>query len=200
MLHYKKYATYEDYVIDQTAKCKLRESYIRKKSERKFWEFQAGFAKYKLRKGSSVLCLGARFGEEVKAWRSLWCGAIGIDLFGDEKGLVIKADWNDMPFPDSTFDCVFTNSIDHASDIQKMVAEIKRVLVPDGKVILELMRKHATTDETIRAKFGNPERYEAMLWNKDEDVLEAFDGFVVTDKRWERRTEPFNCYILERIC
>lgn len=200
MLHYKEYAAYEDYLKDQTAKCKQKESYIRQKSERKYWEFCANFAKFEVPKGSSVLCLGARFGDEVRAWRTLGCESVGVDLFGDEKDLVIKADWNNLPFDSDSFDYVYTNSIDHANDLDRMVREIKRVLNVGGKVLLELMRRHASSDEKIKQKFDNPERYEAMLWNIDEDVLSAFEGFIVTKKWVDRRTEPFNCYLLERIC
>lgn len=198
MLHYKKYNSYEDYLEDQVAKLRLREDYVRQKSRRKFFDFCADFARFdgQIEKGSRILCLGARFGDEVRAFRELGYNAIGIDLWGSEGDLVIKGDWNDLPF-ENEFDVIYTNSIDHAWNINMLIAQIKKALKSSGKTIIALDQYHVcrTSDKGIKVKFDNPERYEAMLWNKDEDVINAFVGFSLKSKWIERR---WHTYLMER--
>jgi len=201
MLHYKDYKSYKDYTVDQTAKPKLREAYIRKKSERKYKNCLKHFEKFNKFFGGMrrVLCLGARFGEEVKAFRDLGHYALGIDLFEDETDLVVQGDWNNLPFEDNSYDVIYTNSIDHCYDLDKELSEINRVLTPDGIVIIDLNIQHcaAGKDETINEKFADPERYEAMLWNKDEDVINPFieKGFVA---KMVWHDQVWHTYLLER--
>lgn len=203
MLHYKEYKTYEDYLGDQVAKPNLpgKEDYIRQKSERKHREFLARFEKFKpfIEDRGRVLCLGARFGEEVQAFRDLRYEAIGVDLFANEGDLVIKADWNDLPFSKGLFHCVYTNSIDHCYNLHDEKNEIKRVLARDGFVILELNTQHcaAATDEEIEEKFANTDRYEAMLWNDDNDIVEPFvqNGF---SPKMVWLAVDWHTYLLER--
>ena len=202
MLHYKKYDTYDDYLEDQVAKANLREAKIRLKSERKYTDFIKDFSRYGgfIRPKDRIICLGARFGEEVRAFRDRgYPEAMGIDLFGEEEGLVVKGDWNHMPFGDGTFDIVYTNSIDHSYNLETEIKEIKRVLKSDGKMIIALDCNHTagTNTEKVLSKLANPERYEAVLWNEDNDVIKPFIdngfaiGFAWRDRRW-------HTYLLER--
>lgn len=198
MLHYKRYDSYEDYVEEQVATLVLREDYVRQKSERKLRDFLLDFIRFEnhIPQDCKVLCLGARFGEEVKAFRKLGYDAIGIDLWANEGDLVIKGDWNNLPF-ENEFDVIYTNSIDHAFDIAEMIQEIKKALKSVGKVIIALDQNHthAASNEKIKAKFANPDRYEAVLWNSDKDVINAFVGFDLKMKWLERR---WHTYLLER--
>ena len=201
MLHYKDYANYEDYLKDQVAKANLREDYIRQKSDRKHGEFLARFDKFNdfLEVKSRILCLGARFGEEVRAFRDFGHDAVGVDLFADETDLVIKGDWNDLPFDKGIFHCIYTNSIDHSFNLNDEIKEICRVLSPNGIVIIDLniQHCHAAGDERIQEKLSNPDRYEAVLWNNDTDVINPFfeAGFgpkmVWLEQAW-------HTYLLER--
>jgi len=67
-----------------------------------------------------------------------------------------------IPYPDGHFDSVSTfNSLDHVDDVDKTIAEIKRVTAPNGRVLLIVEIGHIPTptephhlDETIIAKFG----------------------------------------------
>jgi len=80
---------------------------------------------------SKVLCLGARRGEEVVAFQELGYDAIGVDLVATSP-YVIEADFHDLPFEDSSFDLIFSNSVDHVFDLEKFTSEIRRVIRPGG--------------------------------------------------------------------
>ncbi len=174
----------------------MRGDYIRRKSPRKVYDFLLDFIRFEkhIPQGGKVLCLGARFGEEVLAFRRLGYDAIGIDLWADEGDLVIKGDWNDLPF-ENEFDVIYTNSIDHAWDIEEMIQEIEKALKSIGKVIIALDQAHTNADTEIEAKFADPTRYEAMLWNSNKDVIDAFVGFDLKAK-WLNPGR--HTYLLER--
>jgi SAM-dependent methyltransferase len=67
-----------------------------------------------------------------------------------------------IPYPDGYFDSVSTfNSLDHVDDVDRTIAEIKRVTAPNGRVLLIVEIGHIPTptephhlDETIARKFG----------------------------------------------
>jgi SAM-dependent methyltransferase len=203
MLHYRKYKNYDEYLKDQIAKVVApgKEDYIRRKSKRKHKEFLTRFDKFKpfIEDRGRVLCLGARFGEEVQAFRDLRYYAIGVDLYANEKDLVIKADWNDLPFSKGIFHCVYTNSIDHCFNLDTEIKEICRVLSPAGIVIVDLNEGHckAAPNVEINDKFCNPDRYESMLWNDDNDVISPFlkSGF---GPKMVWLEDAWHTYLLER--
>jgi len=90
---------------------------------------------------ASVLCLAARTGSEVEAFISLGHFAVGIDLNpGPNNRYVVNGDFHALQFADDSIDCVFTNSLDHALDLAKIVTEVKRVLKPGGIFLLEVYR------------------------------------------------------------
>ena len=94
-----------------------------------------------VRHGMSVLCLGARWGTEVRAFRDLGCFAVGIDLKpGAGVEYVLQGDFQHLLFPDACVDVVFSNSLDHAFDIDVVLAEACRVLKPKGYLIVEAVR------------------------------------------------------------
>jgi SAM-dependent methyltransferase len=127
--------------------------------------------------GASVLCLGARLGTEVKAFLDLGCFAIGIDLNpGPDNRYVVTGDFHHLQFPSASTDVVFTNSLDHALDIDRVASEVKRVLKPGGRFVLEIGRGLADG--------GQPLYYEASAWQNADDVLAIFarHGFTVVDR------------------
>lgn len=94
-----------------------------------------------LKAPASVLCLAARLGSEVEAFISLGHFAIGIDLNpGLNNRYVVNGDFHALQFADESIDCVFTNSLDHALKLDKVVAEVKRVLKTGGIFLLEIYR------------------------------------------------------------
>src|SRR5690606_22246597 len=88
--------------------------------------------------GKNVLCLGARLGGEVRAFKRLGGVAVGVDLNpGDNNNHVLFGDVHDIQFPDHSFDFIFSNIIDHVLDIPKFMNEVKRLLRNNGRVLLE---------------------------------------------------------------
>ncbi len=126
--------------------------------------------------GSSVLCLAARIGTECKAFLDQRCFAVGIDLNpGDGNRYVVHGDFHQLQFADSSVDCVFTNSLDHAFDLDRIVREVARVLKPRGVFLAEIVA--GTEDEAGR----EPGRFEALWWERLESVVQqiADKGFHV---------------------
>jgi SAM-dependent methyltransferase len=125
----------------------------------------------------NVLCLAARIGTEVKSFLDLDCFAIGIDLNpGVENKYVLYGDFHDIQFPNHCIDVIFSNSLDHTFDFDKLIKEIKRVLKPNGYLILEIVRG-------IEEGYS-PSDYEVSIWKKMDDALGIFlnSGFRVIKK------------------
>ena len=135
---YKNYAGYTAHQIKKTADPKLKKRLDNRRAPR-INDFVAEFTRIKdlIPKDTKALCLGARYGEEVEALQNLGYDAIGIDLVPHEP-LVIKGDFHNIPFDDSSFDLVYSNSTDHIYDLDKFAAETKRVLKENGFVYVRL--------------------------------------------------------------
>ncbi|MDB6020762.1 MAG: hypothetical protein JWQ04_619 [Pedosphaera sp.] len=117
-----------------------------------------------IKKGGNVLCLGARQGTEVKAFHDLGCFAVGLDLNpGPENKFVLHGDFHHVQFPAGSVDVVFTNSLDHAFDPAKLIGEIKRLLKPDGILIIEAIHGEAQSTE--------PDHYASFWWQHLEDLI-----------------------------
>ncbi len=99
----------------------------------------------------TVLCLAARIGTEVKAFLDLGCFAVSIDLNpGKENRYVVYGDFHDLQFAPGSVDVVYTNSLDHAFDINRIAQEILKVLKPAGLLIVEASKGR---DESISPGF-----------------------------------------------
>jgi SAM-dependent methyltransferase len=135
--------------------------------------------------GASALCLGARFGGEVRGFLDIGCFAVGIDLrTAPESKHVLFGDFHSLQFPDACVDFVYTNSLDHAYDITAVLAEINRVLKPSGRLLVDAVRG---TDE------GHPPgMWECFYWSTTEDLIEllASHGFKLV--RRTPFTTPWN--------
>jgi SAM-dependent methyltransferase len=110
-------------------------------------------------KGLSVLCLGARIGTEVKSFIDIGCFAVGIDLNpGENNRYTVYGDFHNIQFADSSVDIVFTNSLDHAFDIGKVMNEVTRVLKPGGLFIVEAIKG---SEEDVL-----PDFYASFWWGR----------------------------------
>lgn len=128
--------------------------------------------------GKSVLCLAARQGSEVRAFIDRGAFAVGIDLNpGVENRYVVVGDFHDLQFADRSVDWVYTNSLDHAFDLDRILAEVKRVLRPGGGFILEA---NVSNDDGSAA--AGP--YESMVWEDVERLLDRVrqQGFSVVGR------------------
>ena len=128
--------------------------------------------------GGKLLCLGARLGEEVEAWQRLGFDAEGIDLNpGPNNKFVKKGDFHNLEFKDKTFDCVFSNSIDHVLYVNQFNKECHRVLKMGGKALLEV-RPHKIESVLDGVKKDGPNAgnpwYESFYWESQEELIDFF--------------------------
>jgi SAM-dependent methyltransferase len=115
--------------------------------------------------GLSVLCLAARQGTEVRAFIDAGAFAVGIDLNpGAGNKYVVSGDFHALQFAPESVGLVYTNSIDHAFDVDRLLTEIARVLVSDGLLVLEVGRGTENGDR--------PGFYETFSWSRPDDLLE----------------------------
>lgn len=174
------YATYEEYAAHQRSKLDAMiadGTGVRLKSD--FEMFRARFQTAPLKPNASVLCLAARLGAEVEAFISLGHFAVGIDLNpGPDNIYVVKGDFHALQFADASVDCIYTNSLDHAFDLEKILGQVRRVLKPGGIFLLE-------------AVVGHEEGYvvgphDTMHWptaRKFAETMAAMGGFAIESGR-----------------
>lgn len=124
--------------------------------------------------GRSVLCLAARQGTEVRAFIDRGAFAVGIDLNpGRENRYVVVGDFHGLQFHDRSVGLVYTNSLDHAFDLDRILTEVHRVLLDDGYLIVEV---------------GRPDGqgfYESFSWSSIDDLAERIRaaGFDLQERR-----------------
>ena len=165
-LAHRDYASYEQYVRHQSSKLAGIIDRLREKDTANFEEFCERFATCDALVGAdNVLCLGARLGTEVRALHSLGHFAVGIDLApGPESPRVLHGDFHALVFPDGCVDAVYSNALDHAFDIDRLVREVWRVLRPGGCFVAEIFNGF---DDGMF-----PSDFEALWW-ASADVLIA---------------------------
>ena len=127
--------------------------------------------------GRTVLCLAARIGTEVKAFIDLGCFAIGIDLNpGEANRFVVHGDFHDLQYAPGSVEVVYTNSLDHAFDIDRIAKEILKVLKPGGMLIVEAA---GGTDQGVKPGF-----FESFSWTSIDSLVELLEkaGFRLTHR------------------
>jgi SAM-dependent methyltransferase len=173
----RSYRSYDDYVRHQSAKVALKGDLSEYDAR-----FRAALAERlhshpDVRPGMSALCLAARIGTEVKAFGDAGCFAVGIDLNpADGDRYVLRGDFHALQFADDCVDVVFTNSLDHALDLERLLGEVRRVLKPAGLLLVEAMRGE---EEGKNAGF-----YEAFHWERAEDLISRIEasGFKLSGR------------------
>lgn len=140
----------------------------------------------------AVLCLGARTGgESLGAEQAGFAGSIGIDLH-PVGPTVLQGDWHDLQFPAASFENVYSNSLDHCLSLEKLTAQVRRVLVRDGCFYVMATNRDGSTLEAWLEKGGN----EGLYWQTSDDLRDALCeyGFTVT-KAW--RAGKWGHYVLK---
>ena len=168
----RRYSSYDDYVRHQRSKLPLVD--LRDYDK----DFRANLAD-RLKAGDwagkSVLCLAARIGTEVRAFHDAGAFAIGIDLEpGKNNQWVVPGDFHNLVFPDSCVDGVYCNSLDHALDLKRLLAEMKRVLKPTGALLIDAQNGSEEFDD-----------WAVTAWKKIDDLVEAIEssGFKIADRK-----------------
>jgi SAM-dependent methyltransferase len=138
--------------------------------------------------GASVLCLGARTGAECEAFIDRGLKPIGIDINPDpDAPLVKQGDFNNLDFPDGSFDVVYTNSLDHAFDLDKVIGEIWRVLKPGRHFIAEIVL--GSKDGPLGREPGD---YESLWWDHAGEVAERIERRGFTRMQVSQFDYPWN--------
>jgi len=175
-LEVRMYPTYESYLAHQRSKLALLDlstydvTFRASLRERLGDEWQ----------GRSILCLAARIGTEVKAFLDAGAFAVGIDLNpGPDNCWVLPGDFHDLVFSASSVDAVYCNSLDHALDLPRILAEVHRVLKPAGTF---------TVDAQIGAADAKFDDWAATSWTEIDDLVSVAEahGFVL------HRREPID--------
>ena len=138
----RSYENYGDYLLHQKEKSldpKRVNKWLSEEWEPKVKMFKAVFSRNKqyLKINGKALGICARTGQEILALQELGMDAIGVDI-APHPPLVIQGDAHDLPFEDSIFDFVFSNSFDHSIYPDKFLSEMQRVLKSGGYGILHL--------------------------------------------------------------
>ncbi len=173
----RQYGSYEDYLEHQSAKLDLHDfknydSDYRNALRERLRSLPLEWA------GRSALCLAARLGTEVRAFLDLGCFAVGLDLNpGKQNKYVLHGDFHQLQFSDSSVDFVFTNSLDHAFDLDRLTAEIRRVLKTKGALLVEAVQG--------KAEGKGPAFFESFYWAKIDDLVAHFErsGFRLGQRK-----------------
>lgn len=162
----KEYKSYDEYVEHQKDGMKHKgEKVIFGRFKTDLKRFTKNFRELPV-DPCKTLCLGARSGAEVQAFRDLGFDAIGVDLEpGTKNDLVEKGDFHNLRFADDSFDLVYTNAFDHVFDLEKALNEVKRVLKEDGHFALEMVSGYS--------EGGWPGDHESAYWGKAQDFVDT---------------------------
>jgi len=177
---HRNYTSYDEYLEHQGAKLDKIIERLHKTEQEDYDDFKDRFEHCKsLQQARSVLCLGARIGTEVQALHGLGYFAVGIDLNpGAENRYVLPGDFHQIVFPDASIDAIYTNVMDHVYDIEKILAEVDRLLPAEGLFITDLLQGF---DEGFI-----PGEYEATHWRTTDGFISklcAISGFRVIEDR-----------------
>lgn len=169
----RSYASYEDYVRHQSSKLERETKFIRQTSDKRHRHMLARFTEVSARAHLSgvVLCLGARLGEEVRAFRDLGMTAVGIDLNpGEQNPYCMYGDFHNLLFPHNAFDVVYSNVLDHVYDMKSFMREVVRVTRPTGKIYFDLTGGYA---ETVAI-----DPYGATFWPTNASLVEVLRPYI----------------------
>jgi SAM-dependent methyltransferase len=183
------YASYNDYLAHQSSKLSRVLHRLQETAEADLAEFTRRFAGCEvLKQAKSVLCLGARLGTEVKALHELGYFAVGVDLNpGADNSFVLPGDFHHLVFADESIDAVYTNALDHAFDLSRVIGEIGRVLRPGGLFVIDLLRGY---EEGFV-----PGEFEAFHWARADGLIDRiiaigrFEQLSARNLGYHRRDE-----------
>ena len=144
-----------------------------KQADEEFWRISKSFAHpqypyclpfsrlvdYKALKGKKVLEIGCGMGAHAEVFANAGAQITAIDLtqkavsltkrrfelFDIKNATVMKNDAEKLPFPDNSFDFVWSwGVIHHSSNTKRIVKEILRVLKPNGRTSVMIYHRDST--------------------------------------------------------
>jgi ubiquinone/menaquinone biosynthesis C-methylase UbiE len=96
-----------------------------------------------------------------------------------------------LQFPAASFENVYSNSLDHCLYLDKLAAEVARVLKPQGRFYVMATNREGNTLEKWEAKGSN----EALFWETSAELSAAICAFGFEEIRtW--RTGKWGHHIL----
>ena len=132
----------------------------------------------------------AKQGFDVSAFDLSAAGTDHLREWAERENLSIDiqvADMLSLPYPDSTFDCLFAYHVISHTDtagMRKIMSEVKRVLKPDGELYLTLCSKESWSyvkagyphidENTIIKTDDGPEKGIPHIYFDLDDVLKLF--------------------------
>ena len=182
MMAHRPFPTYENYVYRQGGKARNSSEKLLRHLGKNTRSFRAMFEKAAPHlKPGPVLCLGARTGAESQgAIGAGFKGSVGIDLH-PAGPTVIQGDWHQLQFPDHSFANAYSNSLDHCLDLEKLAAEVRRVLTRDGRFYVMATNRPNKTAEKWLSIASN----EALYWDTSADLSAAICALGFTEThRW----------------
>lgn len=165
----RQYADYDQYIDHQVSKLDGHGAEFAERFERRMLKFMIRFTvlKQELNFQGPVLCLGARLGEEVLAFRNCGLEATGVDLNpGTDNPYVIKGDFHALPFAAKYFATAYSNVLDHVLDLDIFLAEAQRVT--SGHIIFDLTGGYEET--------GRIDPYGALIWPTNDALLKRINA------------------------
>ena len=103
--------------------------------------------------------------------------AVGIDLNPErDNRWVVVGDFHALQYADASVDVVYTNSLDHVFELERVLAEVRRVLKLEGTFLVEM---GLGTEEG-----GEPDFYEELSWKRSDELIERIRSawFVLRHK------------------
>jgi len=173
---YRKYKSneYNSYKEHQSFKFFLYKRELLNTFNEAVSNFFNNFKKFKIKKNSYILCLGARTGAEVKAFRKLGFFSIGIDLaFPKNSPYVVYGDFHNLDFPENSFDLIYSNTLDHVYNHEKFIKEVLRVLKKNGKMLFDIQKR---SNEANRIVLG---QFETCGWDHSDKIIQKLLKFKI---------------------
>jgi SAM-dependent methyltransferase len=186
-LRIKLYGDYDEYVKHQASKLENGISWL-ENYKKYYFPLLTTIIEYlqhnkHLSTDGSVLCLGARCGTEVLAFRQSGYQAIGVDLNpGENNPLVVKGDFHYIDLQFEPQDIIYTNALDHILKPELFFPAIHRALKTGGKLFVLYASAEAVAKDRF-ASFG---------WEKFADVIELISTYKLKlVNRTELANSPF---------
>ena len=130
--------------------------------------------------GRAVLCVGARLGGEVRAFKNLGALALGVDLNpGLENKFVLHGSATSLQFASGVFDIVYTNILDHIDDLVTFFIESKRVMKPSALLMVDI-DQNAPDEWSVRDLRGQVPTYIQTIEGEGFTLLA--DDIVLNEK------------------